>query len=283
MDITTGYLARRNWLAKRNLFSTAGSDCIGIINIDDDYGKRLLLESSLHNFSFGQQDGADLRLVSAETTVDGTSLCMAYKGVEMQIESQLLGSFNVENIMAAIATALALGIEFKIIQPAIAAIKPVRGRMEPVPNDRQITVIVDYAHTDAGLLNLLKSAREISDGRIITIFGCGGDRDKGKRPLMGKHAFELSDVAIITSDNPRTENPLQIIAEVKAGMKIADPCKAEIMTLPDRRAAIEEGIAFAEPGDTVLIAGKGHEDYQIIGTTRIDLDDREIAMEALQR
>jgi UDP-N-acetylmuramoyl-L-alanyl-D-glutamate--2,6-diaminopimelate ligase len=268
--------------AKRSLFSDPASKTIGIINIDDEYGKRLAQESNLKSFTFGSSMDADLRLLSAEATWNGTTLQLDFRGQQQTISSQLLGDFNIENILAASATALALGIDLPAIAAAIQTVAPVRGRMEPVPNKHGINVIVDFAHTDGGLLKLLQSARQLSDGRIITVFGCGGDRDRGKRPLMGKHAFELSDAAIITSDNPRTEDPLQIIEEVKAGKEIANPCRAVIISLPLRKEAIIAGIDLARAGDTVLIAGKGHEDYQIIGTTKSAFDDREVALKALE-
>jgi UDP-N-acetylmuramyl-tripeptide synthetase len=194
------------------------------------------------------------------------------------------GAFQVGNALAAVGASLRLGISPEVIAQGLAQLPPVPGRFEAVPTgDRGYSVIVDYAHTPDGLENLLRSARELNPARIICVFGCGGNRDRTKRPIMGRLAATLAQVAIVTSDNPRHEDPQAIIAEILTGMdRASDPAiTAEIHVEPDRRAAIRLAIAQAQPGDIVLIAGKGHEDYQIVGDTRRHFDDREAAAEAL--
>ena len=164
---------------------------------------------------------------------------------------------------------------------AISNVKPVAGRMEPVKGDHDFQVIVDYAHTDDALLKILEAANELTENRVISVFGCGGDRDKTKRPVMGQHAVNYSDIAILTSDNPRTEDPHQILADVVAGIKDVQIPRAELFIDVDRKSAIYKAVEIAQPGDMIAICGKGHEDYQIIGHTRRHFDDREVAREAI--
>jgi UDP-N-acetylmuramoyl-L-alanyl-D-glutamate--2,6-diaminopimelate ligase len=193
------------------------------------------------------------------------------------VEAPLVGSFNLSNLLAAVGVALHLGIPPEAIQSALPRFPGVPGRMERVSLPGQdITVIVDYAHTPDGLENLLKALRPQVQGRLICVFGCGGDRDRGKRPQMGRIAATWADQVIVTSDNPRTEDPQRILQDILAGIPGA-PWAVEV----DRRQAIRLAILEAQPGDTVVIAGKGHEDYQILGTEKIPFDDREEAREAL--
>jgi UDP-N-acetylmuramoyl-L-alanyl-D-glutamate--2,6-diaminopimelate ligase len=204
----------------------------------------------------------------------------------VQIRSKLVGRPNVYNILAAAATATALGLPFDAIERGIAALDGVPGRFQMVSSAKdEVTVVVDYAHTDDALRNLLETARPLARGRLITVFGCGGDRDRTKRPLMGAVAGRLSDVIVMTSDNPRSEDPGRIIDEIQRGIT-PDTRKAggqPPLTIVDRRAAIAKAIEVAKPGDLVLVAGKGHEKYQVIGDKTLPFDDVAVARDALAR
>ena len=209
----------------------------------------------------------------------------------IRVESPLVGRPNAYNILAAAATAMALDVPFTAIETGIRTLASVPGRFQVVSSTGdEVRVVVDYAHTDDALKNLLETARPLAGGRLITVFGCGGDRDTTKRPLMGAVAARLSDVVVVTSDNPRSENPEQIIEEIKRGIVLpADrispkgqaPKGPVCLSIPDRRAAIERAVKDAGPGDLVLIAGKGHEKYQEIGERRLPFDDVEVARAAL--
>jgi UDP-N-acetylmuramoyl-L-alanyl-D-glutamate--2,6-diaminopimelate ligase len=194
-----------------------------------------------------------------------------------------VGQFNLANLLAAVGAALHLGLDLASLVAQLPQFAGVPGRMERVQiSDRQdISTLVDYAHTPDSLENLLKAARPFISGKTICVFGCGGDRDRTKRPLMGKIAADLADVVVVTSDNPRTEDPERILEDIVAG--IPPSVKVKVKVIGDRAAAIRQAILEAEPGDGVLIAGKGHEDYQILGTEKIHFDDREQARESLAR
>jgi len=193
-------------------------------------------------------------------------------------ETRLVGVHNIYNILSAVALARAMDIEEKTVQKAIRDIETVPGRFERVPGGMGFHVFVDYAHTPDALVHLLDAVVVLKEGRIITVFGCGGDRDRTKRPKMGKIVEERSDIAIVTSDNPRTEDPLAIIEDIKKGLTGDNH-----IIIPDRREAVYRAIELAQKDDIVLIAGKGHEDYQVLGTKKVHFDDREIALEALQQ
>jgi UDP-N-acetylmuramoyl-L-alanyl-D-glutamate--2,6-diaminopimelate ligase len=198
---------------------------------------------------------------------------------EVPFRSPLVGQYNLSNLLAAVGTVLHLGLKLESVVEALPLFPGVPGRMERVqvqPN-QEVSVIVDYAHTPDSLENLLKAARPFIQGKMICVFGCGGDRDRTKRPKMGKIAAELADVAVVTSDNPRTEDPERILQDVLEGI----PSSVEPIVICDRATAIRTAIMQAQPGDGVLIAGKGHEDYQILGTEKIHFDDREQARDAL--
>ena len=197
---------------------------------------------------------------------------------ERDFHSPLVGPPHIYNTLAAVGSGLALGYELEVITSALAKCNGAPGRFERVPHGGDFAVVVDYAHSDDALLNVLTTARDVTRGRIITVFGCGGDRDRSKRAPMGEAAGSLSDVVILTSDNPRTEDPQRILADAERGLqKTGKPFKK----IADRREAIQEAISQARRGDLVLIAGKGHEDYQIIGREVIHFDDKEVAREAL--
>jgi UDP-N-acetylmuramoyl-L-alanyl-D-glutamate--2,6-diaminopimelate ligase len=246
----------------------------------DSYGQRLLQElasePSIQTHGYGEH----------ALSVDVNGIRGRVGGVD--VRSPLIGSFNAQNLLAAITVCSAVGVADDAIAAGISALAAVPGRLQAVPNCRRIHVLVDYAHKPDALEKVLKTLSEMRAGhRLITVFGCGGDRDRTKRPVMGRIAVELSDQVYVTSDNPRTENPDRIIEEIVTGIRSApNACPYEIE--PDRRKAIHAAVSSAAPGDLVLIAGKGHEDYQIIaspdapgGTVKIHLDDREVAMEAL--
>ena len=222
----------------------------------------------------------------SDSSLEGLAFAVRTPRGTLEVRSTLVGRPNVYNILAAVATGTALDLSFDAIERGIAALTDVPGRFQIVssPGD-DVTVIVDYAHTDDALRNLLETARPLARGRLITIFGCGGERDRTKRPLMGVVAGRLSDLVIVTSDNPRSEDPDRIIEEILRG--ITPDTRRENapapLALPDRRAAIARAVELARPGDVVLVAGKGHEQYQVIGDRTLPFDDVAVARDALSR
>jgi UDP-N-acetylmuramoyl-L-alanyl-D-glutamate--2,6-diaminopimelate ligase len=234
-------------------------------------------------WTYAIRQPADLRAEEVRLALSGTRFTAATPHGRFPVESRLVGEHNVYNILAAVGVGLHEGLPPETIQRGIASVATVPGRFERVEAGQNFTVVVDYAHTDDALLRLLTAAQALKTGRIITVFGCGGDRDRGKRPKMGRVAARLSDVVIVTSDNPRSEDPAAIVREIEAGVRDARegaPVRYEVIV--DRRAAIEAAVREAKPGDTVLIAGKGHEDYQIVGSARLHFDDREVARAAIE-
>ena len=268
--------------AKALLFSEEYLKGQAIVNLDDDYGKRLIQQLGQDKvWTYSVNDPtADLYTSKLDYQATGVSGTLHTPEGEIAFASPLVGQFNLANLLAATGAALHLGVKLSVISATLSQFHGVPGRMErvQVSEAQDISVIVDYAHTPDSLENLLKAARPFIKNKMICVFGCGGDRDRTKRPLMGKIAADLADLAVVTSDNPRTEDPQQILDDVVAGI----PQDVEIIVESDRAVAIATAIASAEPGDGVLIAGKGHEDYQIIGTTKIHFDDREQALQALQ-
>ena len=267
--------------AKSLLFTPEYLAGKAIINLDDPYGKRLIEQrdrNTVWTYSVDNQD-ADLYTSNLDYQPTGVSGILHSPSGEIAFNSPLVGQFNLANLLAAVGAVLHLGVDLNLVADSLPQFTGVPGRMERVQisPEQEISVIVDYAHTPDSLENLLKAARPFISGKMICVFGCGGDRDRTKRPLMGKIAAELADVAVVTSDNPRTENPEQILKDVVAG--IPDPI--EPIVISDRATAIATAIKNAQPGDGVLIAGKGHEDYQILGTEKINFDDREQARIAL--
>ena len=215
-----------------------------------------------------------------EFDADGTNLTVKFPSGKMTISSHLLGKPNVYNTLSALAASLALNIQTDTIQQGIAALQGVPGRFERIQNSLGIQIYVDYAHTDDALKNLLETAQDLARGRIILVFGAGGDRDKTKRPRMGAIAGELADLTILTSDNPRTESPSAIISDVEAGLRKTGQKKYII--LPDRKEAIKKALSLARKDDMILVAGKGHEDYQILGDKIIPFSDKEVIYEFLK-
>jgi UDP-N-acetylmuramoyl-L-alanyl-D-glutamate--2,6-diaminopimelate ligase len=269
--------------AKRRLFEILPADAPTVINVDDPRGVSLV-DAAQRPVTYAINREADVTPGPLSFGLDGLSFDARTPQGVARVESKLVGKPNVYNILAAVATAAALGVGTSAIEKGLQALAGVPGRFELVSSaGDDITVVVDYAHTDDALRNLLETARPLASRRLITVFGAGGDRDRTKRPLMGMVAARLSDVVVITSDNPRTEDPLRIIEEVKLG---AEPetrqGNAEVIALPDRREAILHSIDRASTGDVVLIAGKGHEKYQEVGGRVTPFDDVAVAHEALE-
>jgi UDP-N-acetylmuramoyl-L-alanyl-D-glutamate--2,6-diaminopimelate ligase len=264
-----------------------------VVNLDDPYGARIKAAASCPVLSYAMGGDADITVTQVDFSVHGISCRLRTPHGELSLVSDLLGRFNLYNILAAVGAGLALGLPDAAIKAGIEGHKKVPGRVERVENDKGITVLVDYAHTGDALENVLATVSELKTARIITLFGCGGDRDKGKRPVMGEIAGRLSDLAIITSDNPRTEDPLAIMADVRAGIAplglreyrleelAAGFQEKGFASIVSRRDAVQAAILAARPGDIVVLAGKGHEDYQIVGTEKFHFDDREEAAKAL--
>jgi UDP-N-acetylmuramoyl-L-alanyl-D-glutamate--2,6-diaminopimelate ligase len=259
--------------SKRLLFEMGPKTAI--VNIDDPYGQRLAGEFQCVTFSTA---GADADFVASEVALGAHGSAFTVQGV--RVGTRLPGDFNVANALGAFAAAVALGVEPDVAVSSLAQAASPPGRFEPIDEGQPFSVLVDYAHTPDSLENVLRAARRLGEGRVISVFGAGGDRDRGKRPLMGRAGAELSDLAIVTSDNPRSEDPEAIVAEVAA--EAADEAGVELEV--DRRSAIARALGEARPGDTVVIAGKGHEQGQEFEAGRkIPFDDRDVAREELRR
>ena len=232
-----------------------------------------------HVISYGIEKGGDVRPSSFELGWSGIDAKFQTPAGEFDIHSSLMGKPNLYNISAAIGVALGLDLPIDSIRAGIERLPVVPGRFEKIPTTQPFRVVVDYAHTDDALEKLLETAREITPGRVIVVFGCAGERDRTKRPLMGNSAARLSDLAVLTSDNPRGEDPMSIIREVEAGLQSVPG--ANYRSIADRREAIRFALSSAAGGDTVLLAGKGHETYQVIGNQTFDFDDRVVVRELL--
>lgn len=275
--------------AKLRLFTgLAGGRKIGkraIVNVDDPRGAAIQAACPVPVWSYAIQNQADLKAERVRLSLAGTTFTAATPAGSFTVESRLVGEHNVYNLLGAIGVALHDGATVDQICQAAAHITNVPGRFERVSSGQDFTVVVDYAHTEDALVRLLTAAQALKTDRIITVFGCGGDRDRGKRPKMGRAAVEYSDVVVLTSDNPRTEDPMAILRDVEVGVRDALARRSHVQyhLVPDRREAIGAAIREARRGDMVLIAGKGHEDYQIIGTKKFHFDDREVAREAIQQ
>lgn len=271
------------WYAKQRLFDgRLGSlPKTSVINVDDAHGVELanrLNREGLRVVTYAVKSKADIMAADPEFSFAGMRFRLRTPDTEIDFHSPLVGPPHVYNTLAAVASGLALGYSLDVITKALEKCTGAPGRFERVPHDGDFAVVVDYAHSDDALLNVLRTARDVTKGRIITVFGCGGDRDRSKRAPMGEAAGSLSDVVILTSDNPRTEDPNQILADAEEGIKKTGKPYEKIA---DRREAIHHAIGQARTDDLVLIAGKGHEDYQIIGREVFHFDDKEVAREAL--
>ena len=279
--------------AKRGLFaddSGDGGSRVAIVNVDDEYGRRLAVEiadlygGALVTCSTEGSQTATLRAVDVSFDATGSRFRVDGPFGEVAVQTPLPGRFNVANALAALAAAIELGVEPAAAAAALAGAERVPGRVEPVDEGQPFAVLVDYAHTPDSLDNVLRAAREMTpSGHVICVFGCGGDRDREKRPLMGQIGARLADVAIVTSDNPRSEDPASIIEEILAGIPGGRAREGLIVDV-DRRAAIAQALAAAAPGDTVVIAGKGHEQGQEFeGGRKLPFDDRDVARDELRR
>jgi UDP-N-acetylmuramoyl-L-alanyl-D-glutamate--2,6-diaminopimelate ligase len=265
--------------AKARLFTALGAKR-AVINADDPYGARLLMMTPGVIATYGLSQTADFRAENIRVTVEGTSMTLQTPYGAVDVRSTLVGKHNVYNILAASAAVMPEGVSKGTFADGVAALTAVPGRFERVtPDGAPFAVIVDYAHTPDALENVLKTARGLLDGegKLIAVFGCGGDRDKTKRPVMGRVAWTLADRVIVTSDNPRTENPDEIIRQALDGIERKSKPDEALAVEPDRLSAIRVAIKGAGKGDIVMLAGKGHEDYQIVGKTKTHFDDRETA------
>ncbi len=272
---------------------------VAVVNVDDPAGEKMAsvardAGASVLRVARGRDAAADLRLVEAETRLEGTHAVLEDAESRIDLALPLLGDFNLENLLVAAGVARALGIDAETLAAGVAACPQVPGRMERVvgPGRNEPTVLVDYAHTPDAVEKLLRAVRPLCEGRLIAVFGCGGDRDRAKRPLMARAASEHADRVIATSDNPRTEDPVAILADVEAGLSALTRVDADALFTRDddaalyaveidRRVAITRAILGARPEDTVVLAGKGHEDYQIVGREKLPFDDRREARRAL--
>ena len=267
--------------AKQLLFSGAGAPPPpwAVLNREDDYARRLAIPPSTEVLWYGVGPDATVRARHISSGFQGLRFEVSWRKLRFYVESPLIGKINVYNILAACGAGLSYGLDPQVIARGIAACTAVPGRFERVDEGQPFVVAVDYAHTDDALRNTIAVARGLSPKRVVTLFGCGGDRDRAKRPLMGKAAGEASDFVVLTSDNPRSEDPLDIINDALVGLRRTDtPHVVE----PDRRAAITRAIGEAGPGDIVILAGKGHEPYQVLKDKTIHFDDREVAREVLK-
>ena len=255
--------------AKAKLFALSGK---GVVNYDDDGGMAIAERGECPDIlTIGIDVDCNLRAENIKITARGTQFDMIYNGVAYDTTVAIPGKFSVYNSLCAAGAALQLGIDIEDIIKGLKSATGVVGRVEVVPTETDYTVIIDYAHTPDGLMNIIKSVKGFAEGRVITLFGCGGDRDNTKRPIMGEIAGKLSDFCIITSDNPRTENPESIINEIEAGMKRTN---GEYVKITNRREAIGYALDIAKKGDVIILAGKGQETYQIIGKEKFDFDER---------
>ncbi len=268
------------YTAKAKIFSYMKENGVAILNKDDKLVARLEKTLKLKILSYGLNKGSEVTARGVRLSLDDSDFTVVTPGGEFKVSTRLVGRHNVSNILAAAAAAHSLGIGEEAIKAGIEAIDFVPGRLEPVDCGQPFKVFVDFAHTEDALNNVLGLLKDTSHGDIITVFGCGGSRDRSKRPLMGEAACKLSDRVVITSDNPRFEEPDKIIEEIVLGVKGKfDNYEIE----PDRRKAIEIAIASATDGSIVIIAGKGHENYQVVGNAELPFDDREVAREILRK
>jgi len=270
------YFAAKRLLFERHL----RPDGHAVLNLDDDRAMDLAAAARGRVWTYSLENPkADLLAETVRLSLDGTRFRARTPAGALDVETSLVGAFNVQNALAALGAGLALGLPVDAVQRGIAALKGVPGRMERVVAGQDFTVIVDYAHTDDALKNLLETVRGLRPRRVITVFGCGGDRDRSKRPLMGAVAARLSDVVILTSDNPRSEPPEAIIDEIRRGI----PAAAEALVVADRRDAIARALEMGREGVVVVIAGKGHELYQVLRDRTVPFDDRQVARDILAR
>lgn len=280
---------------KETIVNNNSKNAFAVVNVDDPRGNEIIPEHS-RVLKYGRRECTDIKPLEMYFSREGIKGVIEVPGGDVKVSSPLIGEFNLYNIMAAVGAGIGLGLSNEIIEKGISSLKGVRGRMERIHSDEGFDVIVDYAHTEDALKNVLLSLRRLMNetenvGRLITVFGCGGDRDKGKRPTMGKVSAEVSDITILTSDNPRSEDPQRIIEDIESGLKdvglnkINGPCHVQkgYLIEPIRSDAITRAVDMAQVGDTILIAGKGHENYQIVGNDVLPFDDCFEVRRALER
>lgn len=266
--------------AKQMLFTGANgpAPAWSVVNSDDEYGRAIQARGEVLNYGF--ESGADLRALNMKMGFDGLSFMLDFRGRKIPIGSPMVGRINVYNILAAAGAALSYGLDWDVIVQGIAESPAVPGRFERVDEGQPFLVVVDYAHTDDALRNVIAVARGLNPKRVITLFGCGGDRDRSKRPLMGAAAAQASDFVVLTSDNPRSEDPIAIMNDALVGLRRYDT--PHVME-PDREKAIRAALRRASTGDIVILAGKGHETYQVLKDKTVDFDDREVARRILRK
>lgn len=270
---------RENYFrAKLRLFKGLGRKAFAVVNRDDPYAGRILKSTPARPVTYGIRRKADFTACGLRLSARGTEFTLSYGRRRALLKTPLIGRHNLYNILAASAWAIEEGVGLTALSRALADFSCVPGRLERIACERGFEVFVDYAHTDDALSNVIRALRQVSSGRLIVLFGCGGERDRGKRPKMGRVATELADYAVITSDNPRSEDPKEIIGQVLRGVK-----KDNFQVEPDRCEAIRRALSLARPGDVVLLAGKGHENYQVLKDRTIDFDDAQKARECLRR
>ncbi|GIP36989.1 UDP-N-acetylmuramoyl-L-alanyl-D-glutamate--2,6-diaminopimelate ligase [Paenibacillus sp. J31TS4] len=276
--------------AKGLLFSRLGNAELGgdderryaVLNADDEASAYMKRQTAAEVLTYGIRNPADVQASDMQLTPRGTRFRLTSFAGEAELTTKLVGAFNVENVLAAVTACLAENIPLSVIRDGLAAMPPVRGRMEVIDEGQDFLVLVDYAHTPDGLESALSSIRGFAEGRIITLFGCGGDRDRSKRPMMGRTAAAYSDCIVLTSDNPRLEDPEAILDGIEEGIRDAGWAEDRVERIADRREAIARAIRLAQPGDVVYLAGKGHETYQLIEGRKLELDDREEAQKVLR-
>lgn len=262
--------------AKARLFTPEHTP-IGVVTVDDAWGARLAAEAPVEVWTLSRTRPADVTAEDVAATADGARFTAVVRGRRVDVQIHLPGDYNVTNALGALATAHAAGVDLDVAAAGLAGLPGVPGRMERVDAGQPFAVLVDYAHTPDSVASVLAAARAVTPGRLTVVLGCGGDRDHSKRPLMARAAVAGADRVVLTSDNPRSEDPEAILDDMVAGL--ADPSSA--IRITDRAAAIDEAIRGAAPGDTVVIAGKGHEPYQELATGRVDFDDRLVALQAI--
>lgn len=265
--------------AKARLFSDFEVGT-AVINADDAYGRRLLESAPVPRLSFGLAAGADVRAEEVTSDATGSDFLLVASGVRQRMRVRLPGAFNVSNALGAVGCSLCMGIDPEVAAAGIEALGSVPGRFEPVKMGQDFLVLVDYAHTPDGLASVLRAARDLTDGRVLAVFGCGGDRDRAKRPLMGRAVAGAADRAFVTSDNPRREDPRSILLDIERGMADSPPPGGYVI-IEDRAEAIRTALREARSGDVVVLAGKGHETYQEVGDRVLPFDDREVAARML--
>ena len=280
--------------AKQRLFTTLGQQAVkstrktAVINLDDPWGERLipLTRTPISTYSLSTLRGANITAREVQSDWAGIRFTAVTPLGDFPVQSALLGRYNLGNLLAAVGVGLSHEIPVRTICEGIARLQRVPGRFEPIKAGQDFIAIVDYAHTEDALRRLLDAVIELRSGRVITVFGCGGERDRGKRPAMGRVAALLSDLVILTSDNPRGENPMEILKEIEDGIRAVRPgwkLDRHYYLIPNRGEAIERAVGLAEAGDMLVIAGKGHEAYQVVGREQIPFDDRQIVKETIER